>query len=80
MKLSEANRKRTVRLAALLRVADALDRTHLQQVEKVECVVKPKDVRLVLDCKGDCILERWAMDQKKSLFEKAFGRTILTTS
>jgi exopolyphosphatase/guanosine-5'-triphosphate,3'-diphosphate pyrophosphatase len=80
MRLSEANRDRTTRLAAILRIADALDRTHLQFVEGVEAVAGPKQVRLVLECNGDCILERWALNQKKGLFEKVFSRIVSATA
>jgi exopolyphosphatase/guanosine-5'-triphosphate,3'-diphosphate pyrophosphatase len=80
MKLPEPNRDRTVRLAAILRVADALDRTHLQHVGKVEARISPKEVKLKLDCNGDCLLERWALNQKKTLFEKVFARAILAVS
>jgi len=79
MRLSEENRKRTTRLAALLRVADALDRTHLQNVEGVKVEEESEGVELVLDCDGDCVLERWALAQKKTLFEKVF-KTKLTAS
>ena len=79
MRLSEENRKRTTRLAALLRVADALDRTHLQNVEGVKVEEESEGVELVLDCDGDCVLERWALAQKKTLFERVF-KTKLTAS
>jgi len=71
-RLSEANRDRTRRLAALLRIADALDRTHIQSVKGVEVSAGTKEVKLKLDCTGDCLLERWALNQKKNLFEKVF--------
>jgi exopolyphosphatase/guanosine-5'-triphosphate,3'-diphosphate pyrophosphatase len=80
MRLSELNRDRTTRLAAILRVADGLDRAHLQHVEGVQAIPETKEVKLVLDCDGDCLLERWALGQKKSLFEKVFDRAISVTS
>jgi exopolyphosphatase/guanosine-5'-triphosphate,3'-diphosphate pyrophosphatase len=75
-RLSEANRDRTRRLAALLRIADALDRTHIQSVKEVKASAGSKEVKLKLDCTGDCLLERWALNQKKNLFEKVFARTV----
>lgn len=80
MRLSEANQDRTTRLAALLRIADALDRAHLQHVESVTAQSKVGEVRLLLDCAGDCLLERWALEQKKGLFEKSFGKTVSATT
>jgi exopolyphosphatase/guanosine-5'-triphosphate,3'-diphosphate pyrophosphatase len=80
MRLSEANRDKTTRLAAILRIADALDRAHLQSVEGVQAVAGSKGVKLKLDCRGDCLLERWALSQKKGLFERVFSRAVSTAS
>jgi exopolyphosphatase/guanosine-5'-triphosphate,3'-diphosphate pyrophosphatase len=79
MRLSEGNRERTTRLAALLRVADALDRTHLQKVEGVKVEEESEGVDLVLDCDGDCLLERWALTQKKTLFEEIFKTKVMAS-
>ena len=79
MRLSESNRDRTTRLAALLRVADALDRAHLQHVHSVKAKASPGEVKLILKCEGDCLLERWALNLKKGLFEKVFGRAVSVT-
>jgi exopolyphosphatase/guanosine-5'-triphosphate,3'-diphosphate pyrophosphatase len=79
-RLSEPNRERTTRLAAILRIADALDRTHRQSVEEVGVTAVPGEVTLTLNCKGDCLLERWALSQKKSLFEKVFAAAISAAS
>jgi len=76
MRLAQADRDRATRLAAVLRVADALDRTHIQSVEEVVATAGPKEVTLRLGCKGDCLLERWALSQKKGLFEKIFRRKL----
>jgi exopolyphosphatase/guanosine-5'-triphosphate,3'-diphosphate pyrophosphatase len=76
MRLSEPDRERTVRLSALLRVADALDRSHLQLVEEVTARERNGDVELRLMGSGDFLLEKWAFSRKKSLFEKTFQRTI----
>jgi len=76
MRLSEGDRRRTTRLAALLRLADALDRTHLQNVEGVEIREGSGGVDLILKCEGDCLLERWALAYKKTFFEKVFNTTV----
>ncbi len=76
MRLSEEDRKRTTALAAILRVADGLDRAHLQNVDSVEIVKTGKEIFLRLEGRGDFLLERWALAQKKNLFEKTFGRTV----
>jgi len=76
MRLSEGNRERTTRLAALLRVADALDRAHLQSCDAVEVHEGEEGIDLQLEGSGDCLLERWALKQKKALFEQVFDRQI----
>jgi len=80
MRLSESNRNRTTHLAAILRIADALDRAHLQNVGGVEVREESGDVELVLECDGDCLLERWALTQKKTLFEKLFKKSLTASS
>jgi exopolyphosphatase/guanosine-5'-triphosphate,3'-diphosphate pyrophosphatase len=76
MRLPEKERRRTTLLSALLRVADALDRTHLQHVESVEAEVEEDSVDLSLEGEGDFLLERWAMARKKTLFEKVFKKKV----
>lgn len=73
MKLSEKNRERVNRLAGILRIADALDREHRQTVQSVRATRNGKTLELELTGTGDQLLERWALQQKASLFEKAFG-------
>ena len=72
--LSESNQERVERLSALLRVADALDREHLQRVQCVDAAVRNGTVHLEATASGDLLLERWALERKGSMFEKVFGR------
>lgn len=73
MKLKERERERVRKLAALLRLADAMDREHLQQVQRAVAAVEDKTLRLVIDGNGDLLLERWALQQKAGMFEKVYG-------
>ena len=61
------------KLAALLRVADALDRAHAAQVRDFRC--ERNDDELVLSIPGvsDLTLERQAVQQKSDLFTDIFG-------
>jgi exopolyphosphatase/guanosine-5'-triphosphate,3'-diphosphate pyrophosphatase len=72
-RLDEADRKRVIRLAALLRLADALDREHRQRVHGIRVRTSGREVRVSLDGRGDLLLERWALRRKVRLFERAFG-------
>jgi exopolyphosphatase / guanosine-5'-triphosphate,3'-diphosphate pyrophosphatase len=60
------------RLSAILRIADALDRSHDGRVIDITCERVGPDVRLVLHSAQDCAQELWAVEQKRALFEQAF--------
>jgi exopolyphosphatase/guanosine-5'-triphosphate,3'-diphosphate pyrophosphatase len=64
------------KLSALLRLADALDRTHRQIVTDVEVAVKRRRVVLTLHVSGNPELEVWALQKKSDLFERVFGRRV----
>ena len=61
------------KLAALLRVADALDRTHRGLVTKTRVVLRGKKAHLTLGARSACDLELWALKKKGKLFERVFG-------
>jgi exopolyphosphatase/guanosine-5'-triphosphate,3'-diphosphate pyrophosphatase len=77
MELPEKERDRVVRLAALLRIADALDREHLQTVRAVRAERSDDGLWLALEGSGDLLLERWAVQKKAGLFEKTFGLNVM---
>ncbi len=64
---------RVTRLAGLLRVADALDREHLQRVRTIRTRQKGRTLTLELDAGGDLTLERWAVAQKAQLLLRTFN-------
>lgn len=71
-RLSPEERERVTRMAALLRLADALDREHLQNVEAVRARVEKGRLVLEAEGTGDLLLERWALRQKAELFARVF--------
>jgi exopolyphosphatase/guanosine-5'-triphosphate,3'-diphosphate pyrophosphatase len=72
--LPEEDRQRVVKLASLLRIADALDREHLQAVRAVTArVTRGKKLKLEVEADGDLLLERWALRRKSDLFTSTFG-------
>ncbi len=73
MALTRDKRIVVSKLAALLRVADALDRAHAAQVRDFRC--ERNDDELVLSIPGvsDLTLERQAVQQKSDLFTDIFG-------
>ena len=80
MSLSEADQERTTVLSGILRVADALDRSHFQNVGDIKVSWGKKEITLHLKGRGDLLLERWAVSRKKFLFGKVFERTVTVTT
>jgi len=77
--LEKPDRKRVKKLAALLRLADALDREHMQKVAHVEVeAVGDEEVVLRIEGQGDLAIELWALGRKARLFEKVFQREVRT--
>ena len=61
------------KLAALLRVADALDRSHQSRVTSIAAEEAGAKITLRLSTVGPCGAELAAADSKKDLFETAYG-------
>ena len=74
--LSPEDRERVTSLSAILRVADALDREHIQNVRDVRIEIENERMEIELVGEGDFELEKWALERKKSLFEETFGLEI----
>jgi exopolyphosphatase/guanosine-5'-triphosphate,3'-diphosphate pyrophosphatase len=62
--------------AAILRVADALDRTHCGAVSSLKVRVGNRRVKLIISSRGDTEMELWAARRKMDLFAEVFNRTI----
>lgn len=75
--LSVDDRIRVCKLSAILRVADALERTHAQRVAKIEITRTSTKLRIRLPGMDDAAVERLAMDSKADLFEQVFGLTVV---
>jgi exopolyphosphatase / guanosine-5'-triphosphate,3'-diphosphate pyrophosphatase len=63
-------------LAALLRVADALDREHVSRVAHLQARVLDTEIVLGLETRTDLALEDWALRKKGRLFQEVFGRDL----
>jgi exopolyphosphatase/guanosine-5'-triphosphate,3'-diphosphate pyrophosphatase len=73
MQLSERDRRTVAQLGAILRLAEALDRGHENRVTDIKFKRDKQNLRLKLTSGEDCTIERQAIEQKKDLFEMAFG-------
>lgn len=64
------------KLTALLRIADALDRSHRQIVTDVSCKAGIKKVEIEVASRADCEAELAAARRKSNLFERVFHRRV----
>lgn len=74
--LPKADRQRTLKLAAILRIADALDREHMQRVREVQIRLGKETVRLLALGSGDLLLEAWSLRRKADFFEKVYTKKL----
>jgi exopolyphosphatase/guanosine-5'-triphosphate,3'-diphosphate pyrophosphatase len=74
--LSREDRIRVLKLSALLRVADALDRGHTQRIQDLSAEIGDDEVQLHCECHGDDSSERLALQKKSDMFEEVFGMDI----
>ncbi len=71
--LPRAARLTVNRLAGILRVADALDKGHIQRVQSPRVSVVDDELRIEVGLGEDIALERMALESKGGLFEEVFG-------
>jgi exopolyphosphatase/guanosine-5'-triphosphate,3'-diphosphate pyrophosphatase len=71
--LDDRDRDRVRSLAAILRVADALDHDHRQRVAAVRAKARGDELRLSLQTRGDVTLDAWSVADKGDLFQEEFG-------
>lgn len=78
--LNEVDRHRARTIAALLRLADGLDRGRCQVVTGVEARVTPEHVLVRVRPAGNVELELWGARRKRDLFERVFDRDLEITT
>jgi len=64
-------------LAALLRIADGLDRSHRSLVYEIKSVIEPRKVIFQIYHYGELRNEISAAERKADLFESEFGRPVI---
>jgi exopolyphosphatase/guanosine-5'-triphosphate,3'-diphosphate pyrophosphatase len=76
--LNALDRQMVTRLAAILRVADGLDRSHRAAVQDVTVQLTARRARLCVTPRFDDVeAELWAAGRKKKLLETVLGRTVI---
>jgi exopolyphosphatase / guanosine-5'-triphosphate,3'-diphosphate pyrophosphatase len=71
--LGAQDRETVWQLGAILRVADAFDRSHDNSVRDLRCEREGKGVHIQLRSGHNCHKEIWNAEQKSDMFEQAFG-------
>jgi exopolyphosphatase/guanosine-5'-triphosphate,3'-diphosphate pyrophosphatase len=62
--------------AALLRIADGLDRSHASVIKALHCRTDDKKTKCTLEARTDPELEIWGATRKRDWFEEVFDRKI----
>ncbi len=77
--LSRTDRMTVLKLASILRIADALDRSHNQPVKRFS--IEKEEEQLIIRCKytGDISSEQTSMRTKSQMFEDVFGLRVILT-
>ena len=66
--------------AALLRVADGLDRSHSGVVTGLTSAIGKRCIDVTIKHRGDAELELWGAQQKADLFTEVFDRDVTFAS
>ena len=64
-------------LGGILRIANALDRSHFGVIRSIDCAITSKTLELVLTTSDDAALEIWAARKRSDLLEESLHRTIV---
>jgi len=74
--LNNADRETVCKLGAIVRLADALDRSHDSRIDDLICDVGPGNVDVRLCSNLECDNELLEVERKRDLFEQSFQRTL----
>lgn len=75
--LDREQRIAVAKLAAILRVADALDRSRSQRIQRLQCRCEDGRLLVAIPDVDDLSLEELALKEKGPLFEEIFGIPVL---
>jgi len=71
--LDKQDRIKVSKLAAILRLADALDLSHRGKVDNLELEIGEREVGFKVEASGEILLEEWTFNQRATLFEEVMG-------
>lgn len=73
--LAKDEKERVKRLAAILRIADGLDREQQSLVREVRVTLQGREAHFYIAVQYQAAIEIWSARQKAALFEEVFGLT-----
>ena len=71
--MPQKDRATVTKLCALIRLADGMDVSHAQHVSDAVLAQKKNGWVLTLRGRGDLMLEKWALNKRRALFQEIFG-------
>ncbi len=75
--LKREDRLTVMKLASIVRVADALDRGHIQKVSDIRIERNEEELTIHCQCGGEMSVERYGLSLKGDMFEEVFGYKII---
>jgi exopolyphosphatase/guanosine-5'-triphosphate,3'-diphosphate pyrophosphatase len=74
--LQREDRIKVLKLAAILRVADALDRGHTQRISNITVKIRSDAIEITVPEGNDFTLERIGLEEKSDIFQDVFGYSV----
>lgn len=72
-KMEKNDRLVIAKLLAILRIADALDRSHSSKVKDIKVQIKSRKLKIKIISDQRILLEKWSIETKSEFFEDVFG-------
>lgn len=64
---------RMLKMAAILRLANGMDRSHMQRIQDIRVTIKGSELKILANTIYDITLEEGLMDNRARFFEQIFG-------
>ncbi len=77
MALNDSERELVCQLAAILRIADGLDRGHYSNVTDLKVICRRANCSVIVTTHSDPELELWGAAHKTDLFERVYDRQVI---
>ncbi len=71
--LAAEDRVLVAKLSAIIRLGDALDKSHLQKFREIDALYSNNELIVSTKAGGEATLEEWAFSQKAEFFNEVFG-------